>query len=131
MSEQTPQTTPARPDTFAGATRQQVQAWRNEYGEDAVKTLSIPLGGRPFQVILRKPGRLDYEKHTETLMKLREGKVAQAMSANRALVMTCTLAPDTATLAAALDQYPALADKLAEPALSMAGADAEVREETF
>lgn len=136
MSDQTQhspqQPTSAPSDSFAGVTRQEMRAFRQEHGEDAVKALTVPLGGnRKLQVIVRKPDRLEYEKHTETLMKLRENKVAAALSANRNLVIACTLAPDEATVSAALTQYPALADKLAEPILNMAGADAEVREEDF
>jgi hypothetical protein len=135
MTDQTPTTpasTPARStDTFAGVTRDQVRQFRQEHGEDFVKTLSIPLGGKVLQVIVRKPSRVEFERHTETLMKLRENKVQHALGANRTLVQACALAPDAATLKEALDTYPALADKLAEPVLAMAGADAEVREETF
>lgn len=131
MTDQNP-TPPARStETFAGITREQMRQFRQEHGEDFVKALSIPLGGKIMQVVVRKPSRVEFERHTETLMKLRENKVQHAMGANRALVQACTLAPDEQTLKQALDTYPALADKLAEPVLAMAGADAEVREETF
>lgn len=131
IQKQDQPTQPHTPQTFAGVTRTQMTEYRREYGHDAVKALTVPVGGDLLQVIVRKPSRLEYERHTETLMKIRENKVAQALSANRNLVISCTLAPDTTAINAALDKYPALADKLAEPILGMAGADAEVREETF
>lgn len=123
---------PTRPETFAGATRAQMAEFRRVHGSDRVKALTVPLpGSSSLQVIMRAPERLEYERHSETLMKIRDNKVAQALQANRTLVLACTLAPEASELAAALDRYPALADKLAEPILNMAGADVEVREETF
>lgn len=122
---------PVAAKTFAGITQEQMAAHRREYGKEGVKALSVPLGAKAMQVIIRKPSRTEYERHTETLMKLREGKVGQALSANRTLVLACTLAPAVEEMAATLNEYPALTDKLAEPILNMAGADIEVREETF
>ena len=81
--------------------------------------------------VYRAPERMEYERYTETLMKIRDGKVAVALSANRTLVLACTLAPAAEQLAVTLDAFPMLADKLAEPILKLAGADVEIREKTF
>lgn len=133
IQKQDPQASSTKTQTFAGLNDivARMREFRQEYGQDAVKALTIPVGGEVFQFVIRKPSRLDYERYNETTMKIREGKVAQAMSASRTLVLTCTLAPGTEAVAAALDKYAALPEKLAEPLLALAGADAEVREETF
>lgn len=131
IQKQDQQASSPKPQTFAGVTKAQMQQFRQEYGQDAVKALAVPIGDETLEFVVRKPSRLEYERQTETVLKAREGKIAQAMSASRTLVLTCTLAPSQEQVAAALDKYPALADKLSEPIGAMAGADAEVREITF
>ncbi|MCD0156011.1 hypothetical protein [Deinococcus sp. 6GRE01] len=121
--------TPER--THAGITASRMNELRAEYGEHSVKALTAPMPGGAVQVIVRAPTRAEYDRYQETLLKIRDNKVAQALAANRRLVIDCLLAPAATDLAPALDRYPALADKLAEPILQMAGAEAEVREETF
>ncbi|GGI87250.1 hypothetical protein [Deinococcus wulumuqiensis] len=129
QEQQQPQPTPT--DTFAGLTRAQVAELRRTHGVERVKTLSAPTAaGQRLQVVVRAPSRDEYDRYVETLAKFKE-RTAQALSANRTLLMSCLLAPDAAAVAVALDAQPALVDKLVEPVLSMAGADAEVREETF
>lgn len=125
-------TTPAA-ESFAGLSdiRTRMAEFRSQHGQDRVKALTVPLDSEQVQVVVRAPSRLEYERHTETLMKLREGKTAQALSATRTLVMSCALAPAADVLSGKLELYPALVDKLGEKILDMAGADAEVREETF
>lgn len=141
-----PETTPANPfadaaapapqpvsatETFAGLTRAQVAALRGTHGHDRVKALSVPtVSGQRLQVVVRAPSRDEYERYMETLVKL-EKNPAKALNANRTLLLTCLLAPDAAAVGTSLDAQPALVDKLIEPVLTMAGADAEVREETF
>lgn len=126
------ETTEQSAQTFAGITKDQMGKLRQEHGEDCVKAVTIPLpNGKSVQWIYRAPERMEYERYTETLMKIRDGKVAVALAANRTLVVACTLAPPPETLAATLDAFPMLADKLAEPILKLAGADVEIREETF
>ncbi|MFC6592414.1 hypothetical protein ACFP81_10685 [Deinococcus lacus] len=127
-------TAPAtQPQTFAGLPdiRSSMAQFRREYGESRVKALSAMVGDRRVEVVVRAPTRLEHDRHTATVLKIREGKTETAMTATRQLLLTCTLAPDAAALAATLDEYPALADKFGETLLDMAGAEAEVREETF
>ena len=140
MTEQTqterrieaPATAPA-PQAFAGLPdiRRSMAEFRREHGEERVKALSTTVESRRVEVVVRAPSRAEYDRHNETMMKLREGKTATALSATRNLLLDCTLAPSRAELAGLLDSYPALADKFGESVLNMAGAEAEVREETF
>lgn len=129
----TPATDLSKPRSFAGLSDIQasMRQFRLQYGEDRVKALSARAGARQVEVVVRAPNRNEYNRHNETMMKLREGKAGQALGATRALLLECTLAPAPAELAQVLDDYPALADKFGESVLDMAGADAEVREETF
>lgn len=120
-------TTTAR---FAGLTREQIQDFRREYGEDRVKTLSAPAGKSRLEVVVRAPNRDEVERHTEALVKI-ERKTAQALAANRTLLLSCLLAPPAADAKATLDAYPYLVDKFVEKVVAMAGADAEVQEEIF
>ena len=125
---------PTQPaQAFAGLSdiRASMAQFRREHGEERVKALSAVAAGRKVEVVVRAPSRAEYDRHNETMMKLREGKTAQALSATRNLLLDCTLAPSRAELAGLLDSYPALADKFGESVMDMAGADAEVREETF
>lgn len=118
-------------DTFAGLTRAEMAELRRKHGEDRVKALSAPGSrGQRVQVVVRAPTRDEYERYMETMLKL-EKQTARALGASRQLLMTCLLAPDAAALASELDARPFLVDKFAEPVMNMAGADAEVREETF
>ncbi|MFC5846738.1 hypothetical protein [Deinococcus petrolearius] len=126
----TDQQTTETPETYAGLTREQVQALRREHGAERVKLLSAPVGNRRLQVVVRAPTRDEYDRYLETMIKL-EKQPGRALAANRTLLLACLLAPDPKTVTPEFDARPALVDKFVEPVLNMAGADAEVREETF
>lgn len=117
--------------TFAGLTRDQQQDLLRKHGEGRVKKLTAPgLNGQRVEIIVRAPTRDEYERYMETMVKM-EKQTARALAANRTLLISCLVAPDAATVAAEFDARPFLVDKFVEPVLNMAGADAEVREETF
>lgn len=118
--------------TFAGFTNSQRDALRAQYGEGRVSGLEVKLpSGKLLEWAYRAPERMEYERFMETAAKLRDGKAAQALGANRTLVLACTLGPDNERMTAVLDSFPMLVLQLSEPILKMAGADVEVREITF
>ena len=121
---------PEKPRTFAGATKPKVQEWRSEYGEDRVRLSSVPVGAERLQFVVHAPSRADYDRYVAALAKA-ERDYNKMTVATRNLFAACLLAPSIDEVRAVWERYPALADKMSEPILMMAGMDAEVREETF
>lgn len=117
--------------TFAGATKAQVEAWRQEHGEDRVRLSSVgTVGSARFQFVVRAPERAEYDRYVSALTKA-ERDYTKITVATRNILGACLLAPTLDEVRAIWDRFPALADKMAEPILQMAGAESEVREETF
>jgi hypothetical protein len=123
---------PTKPaPTFATVTKAQIDAWRQEHGEERVRLASVPVGaGERFQFVIQAPSRAEYDRYVAALAKA-DRDYNRMSVATRNLFSACLLAPGIDAVRDVWDRYPALADKMAEPILLMAGADAEVREETF
>ncbi len=119
------------PRTFAGASKSQVESWRAEHGEDRIRLSSVPIGASErLQYIVRAPSRTEYNRYLSEVAKADRSFDRMAV-ADRNLFNACLLAPAAEEVRDAWEKFPALADKMVEPILKMAGTEAEVREETF
>lgn len=117
---------PAAEPTFAGKTKAEMASFRAQYGEDRVVTRSF----KGVQVILRAPEQVEFNRYVQEMGKMARSPEI-ALNASRRLVLACLLAPSPQEVGAAMDRYVAMPEKLAEVVLELAGADAEVMEETF
>jgi hypothetical protein len=121
---------PAPQPTYAGMTKAQVGELRAQYGEDRVKTASIPTGKTKFQYIVRAPSKADYQQYENAVLKA-ERNMDRIGIASRNLFKACLLAPTAEAVQEVWDAHPAIVMAMMEPILKMAGLDVEATEETF